>query len=318
MTDRIADATGRLFGALWPKLTDEQYRESVALFTKRFEANGFDLGWFRGKKCLDAGCGSGRYAVAMAMHGAAEVIGCDVSETGLAEASRRARAIPAVRFERGSALALPYEDAAFDFVCCAGVLHHTPDLERGLDELVRVLKPSGKLFLLLYGAGGLRWKAIKALRPIVADLGQERLDAAMIQAGLPANNRKHFMDDLFVPIQTLVDWADLSRWLAARGCESVERWTEGRFDHEASPQAQIEDIDKLVRIFAALRTTGGGPLHETLSTIGESLARVYADAARETAARTDLTPAASEDIVIGQGNHRVLAVKGGAALEKRL
>lgn len=79
----VEQQTGELFGSLWHRLTDEQYQESVDLFRKRFEANDFDLAWFEGKKCLDAGTGSGRYAVAMAMHGASEVIGVDVSTSGL-------------------------------------------------------------------------------------------------------------------------------------------------------------------------------------------------------------------------------------------
>ena len=77
--NKVERATGELFGSLWGKLTDQQYRESVDLFRRRFEANGFDLSWFTGKRCLDAGTGSGRYAVAMAMHGA-DVVGCDISE----------------------------------------------------------------------------------------------------------------------------------------------------------------------------------------------------------------------------------------------
>jgi len=39
----VEKETGQLFGSLWHRLDDEQYSESVALFAKRFEANGFDL-----------------------------------------------------------------------------------------------------------------------------------------------------------------------------------------------------------------------------------------------------------------------------------
>src|SRR5689334_3112262 len=154
--------TAELFGSLWGRLDDAQYRDSVELFAKRFRANGFDLNWFNGKRCLDAGCGSGRYAVAMALHGAAEVVGCDISESGLANARERAVAVSNLTFKKGSVLDLPFPDATFDFVCCAGVLHHTPSIGRGLDEIARVLKKKGRLFLLLYGAGGLRWKLVSA------------------------------------------------------------------------------------------------------------------------------------------------------------
>jgi len=286
--------TGELFGSLWSRLTDQQYRESVDLFRSRFLANGFDLDWFKDKECLDAGTGSGRYAVSMALHGAT-VVGCDISESGLVTARERAEGIPNLSFKFGSVLDLPFPEASFDFVCCAGVLHHTPSIARGLDELTRVLRPGGKLFLLLYGAGGLRWKLIAALRPICDELGIGAIDQAIAGAGLPANNRKHFLDDLFVPIQTLVRWSDLSVWLSQRGY-IADRWTGGRFDHEASTAAQLEDMEKLSRIFHNV--------HGPLGALGRDIADAFCATAR--AALQD------ERLVIGEGNHRVLASRAPA------
>lgn len=89
LTD-LEKQTGVLFGSLWTSLSDEHYKDSVELFTKRAVANQFDLGWLKGKKCLDAGCGSGRYSVALALHGANSITAIDVSESGLKEATRRA------------------------------------------------------------------------------------------------------------------------------------------------------------------------------------------------------------------------------------
>jgi len=283
--------TGELFGSLWHRLTDEQYRESVQLFRRRFEANGFDLGWFAGKSCLDAGTGSGRYAVAMAMHGAT-VVGCDISDAGLETARARAAAVPGLTFRKGSVLALPFADRSFDFVCCAGVLHHTPSIETGLAEIARVLKPGGRVFLLLYGFGGLRWRLIQALRPLADELGYDAIDAAIARAGLPANNRKHFLDDLFVPILTLVRKTELDAWMVAAGFSDATYWSkEKTFDHESSIPAQIEDMEKLRRIF----DSGDGPLFA----LGANVASVFLDAAQ----RADRT------LVIGEGNHRVIATK---------
>lgn len=287
----VEQQTGELFGSLWHRLTDEQYQESVDLFRKRFEANDFDLAWFEGKKCLDAGTGSGRYAVAMAMHGASEVIGVDVSTSGLDTARKRSAGITNLSFLEASVHNLPFPDASFDFVCCAGVLHHTTSISRGLDEITRVLRPDGKLFLLLYGYGGLRWRLIQALRPLADELGRDAVDIAITKAGLPANNRKHFMDDLFVPVLDLVKWNDLQRWLAQRGYKA-HRWSRGQeFDHEANTDTQIADMKKLERIFMH----GSGPLFE----IGANVARVFIAGAQ----------GQSKDIVIGEGLHRVLATR---------
>lgn len=302
--------TGELFGPLWGRLSDDEYRQSVELFANRFAANGFDLSWFRGKTCLDAGTGSGRYAVAMALQGA-NVVGCDISVSGIETARQRAKDVDNVAFQHGSVLDLPFADQSFDFVCCAGVLHHTPSISRGLDEITRVLKPGGRMFLLLYGAGGLRWKLVQALRPLAMELGQPVIDAAIAAIGLPANNRKHFLDDLFVPIQDLVAWSDLGPWLDQRGYRDVERWFEGRMDHEASPEAQIVDMAKLERIFGAVADLElSNPIaRSTLGAIGHGIALAYVAEARKLVANTTVDASDKERIVIGEGNHCIMAVK---------
>lgn len=309
MISAVEKQTGALFGSLWTSLNDEQYRDSVELFTKRAIANNFDLGWLKGKKCLDAGCGSGRYSVAMALHGAGSITAVDVSETGLAEAKRRAAEFPQIQFQQASVLDLPFEDGSFDFVWSAGVIHHTSDFDKALDELTRVLRPGGKLFLLVYGAGGLRWKAIKALRPIVVDLGTELIDKAITAAGLPANNRKHFMDDLFVPVQKLTSINELSTKLSARGFKDIDRWTGETYDHESNPPAQLEDILKLERIAAASAQFATTATERYLAQLARDTATLYVETTRKAIADSSLSEQEVRDIVIGESNLRVVATK---------
>ena len=311
MVKSLEERTGELFGGLWRALSDDQYRESVELFRKRFIANGFDLAWFADKTCLDAGCGSGRYAVAMAMHGAANVVGCDVSVSGLETARQRASDVPNVSFRHASVLDLPFDDETFDFTCCAGVLHHTRSIEKGIKELHRVTRSGGKVFLLLYGAGGLRWRLIESLRPLARKLGLVLIDEAIGHAALPANNRKHFLDDLFVEIQEFTSFTRLEGWLSETGFVEIDRWTEGRFDHESSPEAQIEDMSKLLRIFDATRAISSlSPSDRSLANIGVGIARTYLDEAQAVMKNPEYDAQVREDIIIGDGNHRVIAVRG--------
>jgi ubiquinone/menaquinone biosynthesis C-methylase UbiE len=309
MISDLEETTGVLFGSLWTTLSDKQYRESVELFTKRAIANNFDLEWLKNKKCLDAGCGSGRYSVAMALHGAAWITAVDVSETGLLEARRRATEFPQIKFQQGSVLELPFEDETFDFVWSAGVIHHTADFDKALSELTRVLRPGGKLFLLVYGAGGFRWKAIKALRPIVVDLGAELIDKAIAAAGLPANNRKHFMDDLFVPIQKLTSMQELSTKLTALGYKDIDRWTGETYDHESTPTSQLEDILKLERIASASTSFATTTTERYLAALASETATLYVETTRKAIGDTSLSMQQIRDIVIGESNLRVVATK---------
>lgn len=309
MTLTLEEETGRLFGGLWASLNDQQYRESVELFTKRALANNFDLEWLKGKKCLDAGCGSGRYSVALAIHGAGSVTAVDVSDSGLAEASRRAAEFSSIVFQKASVLDLPFEDNSFDFVWSAGVIHHTSDFDRALNQLTRVLKPQGKLFLLVYGAGGLRWKAVQALRPIVVDLGMKLIDDAISIAGLPANNRKHFMDDLFVPVQKLTRFSELASKLPNLGYGDIDRWTGETFDHESNPVSQLEDIQKLEVITRASFGLAETETQRYLTRLAHATALLYVEYAEKALADKTISGDDIREIVIGEGNHRIVATK---------
>jgi ubiquinone/menaquinone biosynthesis C-methylase UbiE len=249
--EKIERTTGQLFGDLWHRYDDNLFEQSVTLFAERMTANGFDLEWLRDKTCLDAGCGGGRYSIAMARFGASRVVGCDISESGLKDAAKRAADLNAVEFRRASVLDLPFADETFDFCWSAGVLHHTIDPDRGLDEVSRVLKRGGKLFLLLYGKGGVRWPTIMKLRPLCQQLGYEHLDAAMKTAGMPANKQRTFLDDLFVPEINFYDWPEIESRLRARGYRSWYRFDKARLDHEASPTVQRQELEQLRNCFIA-------------------------------------------------------------------
>ena len=97
-----------------------------------------------GDAVLDACCGTGDLAVAAARTGGT-VTGLDFSEPRLERARRKA---PAIEWVSGDMLSLPFADAAFDAVTVGFGVRNVDDLERGLRELRRVLKPGGRLGIL--------------------------------------------------------------------------------------------------------------------------------------------------------------------------
>jgi SAM-dependent methyltransferase len=103
------------------------------------------LGPFTGSEvALDAGCGTGALAFALAPF-VAEVVGVDTNVEYL-EAGREA-APGNVRFAEGDVMSLPFDYAAFDIVCCHRVLHHVRRPELAVSELARVTRPGGKVFI---------------------------------------------------------------------------------------------------------------------------------------------------------------------------
>jgi malonyl-CoA O-methyltransferase len=98
------------------------------------------LGDVAGRRCLDLGCGSGRYLRLLREAGAARALGLDLSAAMLS----RARA-GGFGVARGDAVRLPFADAAFDVVVCGLMVGHVAALFELLAEVSRVLAVGGVL-----------------------------------------------------------------------------------------------------------------------------------------------------------------------------
>jgi demethylmenaquinone methyltransferase/2-methoxy-6-polyprenyl-1,4-benzoquinol methylase len=97
-----------------------------------------------GAKVLDVATGTGDLAIEAAARGA-EVVGSDFSEGMLARARLKA---PEIRFEQADALALPYPDDTFDAATVGFGARNFADLEQGLREMARVVRPGGRVVVL--------------------------------------------------------------------------------------------------------------------------------------------------------------------------
>ncbi len=93
---------------------------------------------------LDLGAGTGDLSAEFRRHGAACVIGLDVSAAMLARAEEKFGR-EGIDWLQGDALHLPVADDSFDVVASAFVMRNLPDLAGSFEEMARVLKPGGRL-----------------------------------------------------------------------------------------------------------------------------------------------------------------------------
>lgn len=100
---------------------------------------------------LDVGTGTGWISIGVAKNTfGIEVTGVDLSDAMLKVASRNAQTEGVhdkIKFTKGDAKRLPFDDGTYDAVFCHNMLHHIPEPDTLVTEMVRVMKKDGALII---------------------------------------------------------------------------------------------------------------------------------------------------------------------------
>ena len=149
--DQRAPKVHELFTTLAPRYDLANDIQSFGLH-RRWKRRAAELaaasarpGW----RVLDLCCGTGDLTFAARRCGAAFIVGLDFTEAMLQIAlRRRAQDDAGTQFVQGDALRLPFADASFDAVTVGYGLRNVADIEQSLREMLRVLRPGGRVVVL--------------------------------------------------------------------------------------------------------------------------------------------------------------------------
>lgn len=146
----------------------EKFRSNYEAYFERFDAYRYnkeghiltclDRIDFKNRDTLEIGLGLGADAEQIIRRGA-NWSGVDLTDESVQRVLTRLKLknLPYGEVKQGSVLALPFADDSFDIVFSHGVLHHVPDIEQAQREIWRVLRPSGKLVVMLYAKYSLNY-----------------------------------------------------------------------------------------------------------------------------------------------------------------
>lgn len=180
-------ATAKSFGYEWSHFS-QMYEEWESNFKEYMAPH--DAEFFKGKRVLDAGCGSGRHTYYASRYGA-EVWAVDLG-AAIEVAKQNNAENETANFVQADLYNLPFAFESFDFIYSIGVLHHLPNPEAAFRNLLRYLKPNGEIQIYLY------WQpegqplkrtllsAVNALRKLTTRLPHNLLHALSYPAAMAA------------------------------------------------------------------------------------------------------------------------------------
>tara|TARA_B100001029_G_C15045693_1_gene446939 strand:+ start:75 stop:1127 length:1053 start_codon:yes stop_codon:yes gene_type:complete len=241
--------TQELFGSLWKERKEQKFLDSRKTLFGLLKRNNIDLNYFKKKNILDMGCGSGRFTLAFSYLNPEKVIGVDLGEEGLkiAKSIAKKKKIKNVKFIKSSVLNLPFRKNTFDFVFCKGVLHHTGNTFKGLDNIKKVLKKGGKAFVYLYGSGGIFWYTRKQMRKVMRKIPYDFAIQTLNLLGMPSK-RTIFVDSWYVPIEDHINKKKLENCFKSKGF-SFQKYSN-------AIKTELEYMEKKDKFFTDLYGSG--------------------------------------------------------------
>jgi len=170
------------------------------------------------ERALDAGCGAGALALALAPF-VREVVGVDLVPELLAKARERAVGLEHVQFVEGDATRLPFDSYSFDLTGTLRTLHHVERPELVLAEITRVTRPGG-VVLVVDQIG-----PFDPLAAVALDQFEQARDPTHTRLLPDADMRQLFEANSLVLRRDHVrqERRDLEPYLDLAGCEGYER-----------------------------------------------------------------------------------------------
>jgi len=213
-------------------LGDSEFEREMSRLVEKYSALPAD--WFAGKRVLDAGCGNGRWSFAFERLGA-EVTAVDQSASGVAHLKSLLGAETNLNLQQADLLeSLPF-GPEFDLVWCYGVAHHTGNTRQAVENVAAVVKPGGRLFLMIYGEPATAVEFEEINRYVALRRETEFMSFADKKAYLaekfPPESVHGYFDAISPSINDLHRFDEIEKWLRLAGFNNIRRTLKSRNHH---------------------------------------------------------------------------------------
>jgi 2-polyprenyl-3-methyl-5-hydroxy-6-metoxy-1,4-benzoquinol methylase len=252
------------FGENWRNfltvLDEERVAEACASLCEMLGVSSLE-----GLSFLDIGCGSGLFSLAAAQLDARHVhsFDFDPDSVGCAQELKR-RFLPDSKswtIEQGSALDRSYLEllGTFDVVYSWGVLHHTGNMMRALENAALPVAPGGRLFVSIYNDQGLRsrmWRTIKRIYNRIPD-GMRTPYVVLVMAPREFMSAALAMARLH-PAHYVRTWTEYKRRRGMSRWHDLVDWVGGYPFEVATPELVFDFYRERGFSLVKMKTCGGG------------------------------------------------------------
>jgi 2-polyprenyl-6-hydroxyphenyl methylase/3-demethylubiquinone-9 3-methyltransferase len=270
-----ADASGRRledqdsprfeFGANWRRFLEVVDERRIAE-AERSLSDMLAPDGVAGRSMLDIGCGSGLFSLAALRLGAERVHSFDFDPASVActeEMRRRFAPGTAERWtiEAGSALDAGYLErlGRFDIVYSWGVLHHTGDMWRAIDNAAAAVAADGRLFISIYNDQGGRsrmWRGVKRTYNRLPERARTPYAVAIMAPRELASAAKLAVRGR--PLDYVRHWTGYRRSRGMSRWHDLIDWVGGYPFEVAKPEAVFDHLRERGFALERLITCGGG------------------------------------------------------------
>ena len=193
--------------------------------------------FFEGKNILDCGFGGTGWGVELFCNSNANSVhGIDLNEKWISRVGERLKNSPiSPKLVCGSVLHLPYPDNQFDYVHSHGVMHHTTDWKKGVEEMIRVCKPGGTIYLMLYGKFAPLGNFIRITYRFLGKIIPYSWAKKFVDTtGIFQNHEVSLLDAMYVPIEEHLSQDEIREALESQNMKNIryfesEKWKKKKF-----------------------------------------------------------------------------------------
>lgn len=190
----------KIYRDLWSRFDNSLMNSFSERISKRLMAVGLNNEFFREKRVLDVGCGSGVYAVHAVLNGAKSCIGIDPNISNIRHAKEWAMTVGVgdkCNLYVGSIYNISSQSEFYDFAICSGVIHHLENPSLGLTEISRVTKYHGYLLMIVEGSGGVYRYLCDSIEKLWRQYSPDSVKKILCDYNISQNSFAFFIDSLF-------------------------------------------------------------------------------------------------------------------------